>query len=163
MKEGQVARGQLLKAREDTAILLELVDATLDQMALFVLFLVILARLGSVLARRDDRHTPAGFDEGNEGVAVIPSVGNDVVAGQVAQQRFGLGDVMSLTRREPDNQRVAQGIYHDVNLGAESAPAPSERLGRLSTVFWAAPAAQGCARTTVLSGITLSMSASSLK
>ena len=70
---------------------------------------------------------------------------------------------MPLTRREPDDQRVAQSIYHDVNLGAESAPAPSERLGLLVTVFLAAPAAQGCDRTTVLSGITLSMSASSLK
>ena len=135
MKEGQVARGQFLEAREDTTILLELVDATLDQMALLVLLLVILARLGSVIARRDDRHTPAGFDEGNEGVAVIPAVGNDVVASQVAQQCFGLGDVMSLTGCELDDQRVAQGIYQDVNLGAESAPAPSQRLGLLSAVF----------------------------
>lgn len=69
----------------------------------------------------------------------------------------------SLTVREPDGERVAQTIYYDVNLGAESATAPSERLGLLSAVFLAAPAAHGCARTTVLSGITLSMSASSLK
>ena len=143
--------------------MLELVDATFDQVALLVLLLVIRARLGSVLARRDDCYRPADFDEGNEGIAVIPSVGNDIVAGQVGQQRLGLGDVMALTRREPDDQRVAQGIYQDVNLGAETAPAPSERLGLLSAVFLVAPAAQGCARTTVLSGITLSMSASSLK
>ena len=132
-------------------------------MTLLVLFLVIRAWLGSVIARRDDRHTSAGLDEGNEGVAIISSVSNDVVTSQVGQQRFGLGDVMPLTRRELDDQRVAQSIYQEVNLGAESAPAPSERLGLLSAVFLAAPAAHGCARTTVLSGITLSMSASSLK
>ena len=143
--------------------MLELVDATFDQVALLVLLLVIRARLGSVIARRDDCYRPADFDEGNEGIAVIPSVGNNIVAGQVAQQRLGLGDVMSLTRCELDDERIAQSIYHDVNLGAESAPAPSERLGLLPTVFLVAPAAQGCARTTVLSGITLSRSASSLK
>lgn len=132
-------------------------------MTLLVLFSVILALLGSVTAWRDDCHTPAGFDEVNESVAIVPLISNDVVAGQVSQQGFGLGDVLLLTRREPDAQRVAQGIYYEVNLGAESATAPSERLGCLVAFFWAAPAAHGCARTTVLSGITLSMSASSLK
>ena len=50
-----------------------------------------------------------------------------------------------------------------MNFGTEPAPAPSECLLRLTPFFLAAPAAQGWARTIVLSMMPFSMSGSLLK
>ena len=61
---------------------------------------------------------------------------------------------------QDESQGVAQAVHAHVNLGAEPASAPAQGLGRLATVFGGAPAAQGCARTTVLSMIRYSRSAS---
>jgi hypothetical protein len=54
---------------------------------------------------------------------------------------------MLLPAGQKKPQRVAQGINTGVDLGAEPAPATSERLAFLSATFFAAPAAQGWART----------------
>lgn len=143
--------------------MLELVEATLNQMALLVQFLIIGAWLGSILAGRNDCCRFTGLDEGYESVTIISPVGNHVLAVKVSQQRLSLGDVMTLPGREQQMQRIAQGIYQEVDLGGESTATATQGLRCLPTVFWAAPAAAGWARTTVLSGSTLSMSASSLK
>lgn len=132
-------------------------------MTLLVQFLVIFAALGSIDSWRDDRHGVAGEDERDEVVTVVSFVGNHVFAVKVLYQGFGLGYIMPLTTGQQQVQRIAQAVYQDVDLTAEPASTSTERLLGLSTVFWAAPAAQGWARTTVLSGITLSISASSLK
>jgi hypothetical protein len=50
-----------------------------------------------------------------------------------------------------------------VDLGAEPAPAASQRLAFLPTAFFEAPAAQGCARTMVLSSKICSISGSLAK
>ena len=54
---------------------------------------------------------------------------------------------------------VGEVLYH-VDLGAEPAPAAAQGLASLSPVFGGAPAAHGCARTTVLSMIRYSRSGS---
>jgi hypothetical protein len=74
-----------------------------------------------------------------------------------------LGDVMPLTGGQDETQRVAQCIGAYMDFGTEPTPAPSKSLLCLSSVFWGAPAAQGWARTTVLSRIRCSMSGSSTK
>ena len=73
-----------------------------------------------------------------------------------ADQLLRLGDVVLLPSGQDESQGVAQGVHAHVNLGAEPAAAPAQGLGRLATLFGGAPAAQGCARTTVLSMIRYS-------
>ena len=70
---------------------------------------------------------------------------------------------MLLPAGQKKPQRVAQGIYTGVDLGADPAPAASKCLAFLSATFFAAPAAQGWARTTVLSSKIFSISGSVAK
>jgi hypothetical protein len=70
---------------------------------------------------------------------------------------------MALPTGEEKMQRIAQTVYQDMDFAAESTSTATERLRGLATIFWGAPAAQGWARMMVLSGSTLSISASSLK
>lgn len=132
-------------------------------MTLLVQLLVVCTRLSSVFPRRDDRDGFALGDECNELGAVLSFVSNDVLAVEVSQQGLGLGNVMAMATCQQNMKRIAQAIYQDVDFGAEPTSAAAQRLRFRPTVFWAAPAAHGWARTMVLSGITLSISASSLK
>lgn len=143
--------------------MLNLVDETLHQMALFIEMLVILSLLDAVFARRNHGNRFMLKNEGNHSSAIIATVGDHMVADAPRQQSLGLGHVMPLTSGKQKAQRIAQTVDRHVNFGTESAATASQRLRFLSTVFLGAPAAQGWARTTVLSGITFSMSASSLK
>ena len=102
-------------------------------------------------------------NEIQETVGIVAAVSNDVVADTISQQCLRLRDIVSVTTGQENVKRIAQGVYDYMNLGAESASTAPERLRLLAALFLGAPAAQGCARTTVLSGITLSISASSLK
>ena len=62
---------------------------------------------------------------------------------EISYQCLCLGDVMTLACCQFKAQRVAQSIHAQVNLGAEPASTPAKSLGRLTTLFFEAPAAQG--------------------
>jgi hypothetical protein len=74
-----------------------------------------------------------------------------------------LRDVVLLSSSQDEAQGIAQTIHAHVDLGAEPAAAPAQGLGCLATLFGGAPAAQGWARTTVLSMMRYSISGSSAK
>ena len=76
---------------------------------------------------------------------------------------MGLGNVMGLSSGQQELQRVAQRVHAHVDLGAETASAPAQGLGFLPPLPGGAPAAQGWARTTVLSMIRCSKSGSPAK
>jgi hypothetical protein len=59
------------------------------------------------------------------------------------------GRLVALARRQNKGDRLAVALGPDVDLGAEAALAPAERLGRWVPFF--APAACGWARITVAS------------
>ena len=143
--------------------MLDFVEETFDQVPLLVQMAVVFALLGAVLAGRDHRF---GLFLGNpvqEFFRVIRAIRNHPLKIKLGNQVFGLGDIMALPAGQQKAQWVAQSIYAGVDLGAEPAPAASERLAFLPTPFFAAPAAQGCARTMVLSSKTFSISGSSAK
>ena len=122
MKEGQVARGQLLKAREDTAILLELVDATFDQVALFVRRVVAVAWVdAALLGRNGGGRMQLFLDVGDGGVGIVASIGQHFLGLLPGQQRDGLRVVARRAAGEDKLQRVAQRIHQHVDLRAEAA------------------------------------------
>ena len=94
-------------------------------------------------------------------LGIVPLVGQYVLASITGDQLLRLGDVVLLPSGQDESQGVAQAVHAHVNLGAEPAAAPAQGLGRRATLLGGAPAAQGCARTTVLSMIRYSRSASS--
>ena len=91
---------------------------------------------------------------------VISFVGQHLSAGITGDQFLRLGDVVPLPSGQDESQEAAQAVHAHMNLGAEPAPAAAQGLGSLSPVLGGAPAAQGWARTTVLSMMTYSRSGS---
>jgi len=87
---------------------------------------------------RNHRFGTRLFDLGDDSVAVVSLVGNDVFHGEVFQQRFGLSDVVRLSRRQRKLNGVAERVARRVNLRAEAAARTSELL---FAVFFRAPAA----------------------
>ena len=110
---------------------------------------------------RNDRHHTQVQDVSAKLLGIVPLVGQYVLASITGDQLLRLGDVVLLPPGQDESQGVAQAVHAHVNLGAEPAAALAQGLGRLATVLGGASAAQGCARTTVLSMIRYSRSASS--
>ena len=158
MQEAQVSGVQLLKPGEDPAIVLHLVNEAFHPMALPVQMPVIVGGFLAVRAGRNDRHHTQVQNVSAKLLGIVPFVGQYVLASITGDQTLRLGDVVLLPSGQDESQGVAQAVYAHVNLGTEPAAAPAQ--GRLATVFGGAPAAQGCARTTVLSMIRYSRSGS---
>ena len=163
MQEAQVSGVQLLKPGEYPAIVLDLVDEAFHQMALPVPMPVIVGGCLAVRAGRNDRHHAQFQDVLAKLLGIVPLVGQYVLASITGDQTFRLGDVVLLPSGQDESQGVAQAVHAHVNLGAEPTAAPSQGLGCLATLLGGAPAAQGCARTTVLSMMRYSRSGSSAK
>ena len=163
MKEAKVSGIQLLKPGEYPAIMLHLVDEAFHQVALPVQ--VSIAGLGflPVGARRYDRTHAPFQDVLAKLLGIISLVGNHVLPGITGDQTLGLGAVVLLPPGQDEPQGIAQGIHAHVDLGAEPAAAPAQSLGCLAPLLRGAPAAQGWARTTVLSMMRYSISGSAAK
>lgn len=143
--------------------MLDFVEETLDQVPLLVQVAIIFSLFFAVLAGWDHRF---GFFLRNllqEIFRIIRAIRNHPLKIKICNQVIGLGDIMALACGQKKPQRIAQGIYAGVDLGAEPTPAASERLAFLPATFFAAPAAQGWARTTLLSSKIFSISGSLAK
>lgn len=107
MDEAEIGAIQLVKAREDAAKVLELVDTTFDEMALAVEPAIILALHRGGGMGRDHRLTPPRLDGSDEGRACIPAIGDHAFKREPVKERFGLGAVVALARRQDGAQRIA--------------------------------------------------------
>ena len=143
--------------------MLDFVEEAFGQVPLLAQVAVIFPLFFAVLAGWDHRF---GFFLRNllqEIIRIIRAIRNHPLKIKIGNQVIGLGDVMLLPAGQKKPQRLAQGIYTGVDLGAEPAPATSKRLAFLPAPFFEAPAAQGWARTTVLSSKIFSRSGSLAK
>lgn len=143
--------------------MLDFVEETLDQMSFFVEMMIVIPLIFAVPPRRDHRY---GFFFRNllqELFRIVRAIRNDALKFKVFDQVSCLSNVMSLSTGQEKAQGIAQCIYAGVDLGAEPATAASKCLGFLATTFFRAPAAQGWARTTVLSNRIFSISGSPAK
>ena len=72
MEKTEVSRGELVVAREDPPVVLDLVDEALHQVALFVQMSIVLPRLLPVGPGRDDGDRATLADYLDEGLGVVP-------------------------------------------------------------------------------------------
>ena len=141
----------------------DFIEETFDQVSLLVQMVIVFPRFFSVLSGWDHRFCSFLSNKVQEFLRVIRTIRNHPLKIHISNQFLGLSDVMALTTGQDKAQRVAQRIYTGVDLGAEPTPAAPKRLVFLPTSFFCAPAAHGCARTTVLSSRTFSISGSLAK
>jgi hypothetical protein len=143
--------------------MLDLVEKALNQMTLLVQMMIVFPLLLTVLAWWDHRFGFFLRNQAQEFIRVIGAIGDDALKMKRCNQFVRLGDIVTLSTGQQKTQWVTQGIYAGVDLGAEPAPAAPECLAFLPTAFFEAPAAQGCARTMVLSSKSCSISGSLAK
>ena len=154
---------QFFKTRKQTAIMLDLVEETLHQVPLFVPMFVVSAGFFAVFASRNDRFSAFFSDFLQKWARIIGAVRIRTFKFEIRDQIFRLSNVMPLATRQKKAQGIPEGVYAGMDFGAEPAPAAAEGLLGLPPFFWAAPAAQGWARITLLSRIRFSISGSSTK
>jgi len=143
--------------------MLDFVEETLDQMPFFVEMTIVITLIFAVPPRRDHRHGILFRNLLQELFRIVRAIRNYALKIKVFDQVIRLSNIMSLSTSQEKAQWITQSIYAGVDLGAEPATAASKRLGFLTATFFRAPAAQGCARTTVLSNRIFSISGSPAK
>lgn len=141
----------------------DFVEETFHQMTLLVEMPIIVSLFLSIPTGRDDGLGLLLGDFGQEISRIVRAVGNYALNVITSDQLFCLSDVMPLPAGQQKPQGIAQRIYVGMDFGTEPAPAAAKGLFSLPAFFWGAPAAHGCARTTVLSSKVFSMSGSSIK
>jgi len=152
--EGTIAVGGLLAAEGDALEALQFADGLLDAGAGSVEYFWEEGRsglgIGTVRDDGDDTPPPAGRAIGRR---IVAFVGQGRARGDVradVERDFELGAIARLATGQMEGDRQAVEIRLEVDLGREPAPRAPERLILLPPF---APAAETCARTTVLSNI----------
>lgn len=143
--------------------MLDFIEETLDQMSFFVEMTIIFTLIFAVSPRRDYRHRIFFRYLLQELIRIVRAIRDYALKTKVFDQVIRLSNVMSLPTSQEKAQWIAQCIYAGVDLGTKPATAASKRLGFLTATFFRAPAAQGCARTIVLSNRIFSISGSPAK
>ena len=160
MDEGEIAARQFFEAGEDATVVLHEAEQVLDLVALLVELPVGRALVDARGFRRDHRQGSLGCHGLQDGIGVVGLVGDHRGGGETVEQRQGLRGIALLPGGQAEGQRVAQAVGGSVQLAGEAAARATKRL--LAGDFFA-PAAQAWARTTVLSSITHSRSASAAR
>ena len=131
--------------------MLELVDKSLHQKAVTIEPLIILRWVLTSCAAGDDRGLIL-FKQGmTKFISITASIGNDIFRLEVRNQGTRFRDVMTLPICQGKPKRVDQRIPSHMDFGAEAASTPSNSVRFLPTIFFGAPAAQGCAQIMALS------------
>jgi hypothetical protein len=160
MDEREIAACQFLEAGEDPAVVFHEAEQDLDLVALLVEVPVGRALIEAGGFGRDHRQGATGRDTRQDRVGVVGLVGDHRLGGKAVEQGQGLRRVALLPGGQAEGERVAEGVGGSVQLGREAAARAAKRL--LAFGFFA-PAAQAWARTTVLSSMTHSRSASAAR
>ncbi len=132
MPQTHIARGQLVKARKETAKLLECAHQTFDQMTLPIQPLILLPYQLSPLVGRHDREEVTPDQPVNEGLGSRGTVSNGMVTGQAVQQCLWLRDGLAPAARQRQAQRIAQPLGGQMDFAATAAPTTPQRLVRLT-------------------------------
>ena len=160
MDEGEIAARQFLEAGKDPPVVLHEAEQDLDLVALLVELPVGRALIEAGGSGWDHRQGSSSRDGLKDGVGVVGLVGDHRFGRQAVEQGQGLRGVALLPGGQAEGERVAKGVCGGVQLGREAAARATKRL--LACAFFA-PAAQAWARTTVLSSMTHSRSASAAR
>ena len=126
---GKEISGGFVVARGDCPELLELAEEILDQVTLFVEFAIELARRRAVWSRRDYRKFAGrGQRVEDPAIGIEGAICDQQVGGHMRQQRIGPGQVVRLSRRQQQAQRIAERVDQRMDLGAQTAAAAAKCL-----------------------------------
>jgi len=139
MNERQEGLGELVVTRGDASELLDAVEETLDQIAIFVDVPIERAGCKPMGTRGDNRLAALRSDCFDEGIRVVTFVGHDEFCRLILDQCLGLLDIRDLSRRENNPQRIAQGIDRNMPLGRQSTTRAADVL--TAGFFWRRPSA----------------------
>jgi hypothetical protein len=116
---GEEVSGSFVIAGSDSAILFELAEEILDEVACLVGLLIEIALDFAVVPWRDhDRLTPCEQRFDHPFVSIEGFVCQQDFGRHVRQQRVGAFQIMSLAGRKYEIQRIAQRIDERMYLGA---------------------------------------------
>src|SRR5271166_4474123 len=152
---------ELIVAGGESAVLLELVEEALDEIALTVEGEIGFARLAAIGFRGDDGRDATLLERLDQRVGVIALIGENGFGLDLVEQRHRLCDIGRLARRERQRHGVAERIDDGVDLGRQSATGSAD--GLIFAFFFLAPALCWWARTLVESMDMYSASASNAK
>ena len=98
-------------------------------MALFVEFAIKIARRQAVWSRRDyggfaSRRQPVEYSA----IGIEGTISDQPVGGHLRQQRISRGQVVRLSRRQQEPQRIAGRVDQRMDLGAQTAAAAAKGL-----------------------------------
>ena len=125
MQESDVTTCEFVIASGNASTPLEFVDETFDDVAFSVADAVIVPWLPAVAAGGDDHLYLLGCEQLSQRVGIVAFVGNNGIIIDRGEQRFSLGHIMALTPGQDELEGKAQGIDEEMDLAAESAPAPT--------------------------------------
>jgi len=95
-------------------------EEPLDEVALAV-ERVVAGYLWGGRSGRDDGERVLFGDGVTQGLGVVTLVAENMVGGQIGDERLGLGVVAGLTGREDEPERIAQGVDDGMDLGGQPA------------------------------------------
>jgi hypothetical protein len=126
---GKEIPGGFVVARRDRPELLEFAEEIFDQVALFVEFSIEFAGRQAVGSRRDY----GGFASRRQGVeysaiGIKGAICDQQIGGHMRQQRISPGQVVRLSRRQQEAQRIAERVDQRMDLRAQTAAAAAKRL-----------------------------------
>ena len=104
---------------------LEFVDESFDDVAFSVADAVIVPCLLPIAAGGNDHLYLLGCEQLSQRVGIVAFVGNNGVIVERGEQRFSLGHIVAFTPGQNELEGKAQGIDEEMDLAAESAPAPT--------------------------------------
>ena len=98
----KIALSKLVEAGKDAAVVLDLVDETLNQMPFSIEMGIVVSVIDPVLATGNDGDSAHRLDELDEMIGVISFVSDDEVALMTRKESSRLRDVMSFSTSEHD-------------------------------------------------------------
>jgi len=141
---------QPIVERSEAPELLEAIEASLDDIALFVDVPVVGAMIAPPRMRRDHRLGTGLTDSVQQHTTVVTSIGEDVRWTKALDQSFGLRHVVCLPRCDDQAYGTAFAVASQVDFGAQTSSGTPQSLGGRPPF---PVAACWCARTMVLSSM----------
>jgi hypothetical protein len=112
---------QLIEARKDAPKMLDFIDEAFNQMAFTIQPAIIFTQDLGALVRRDYGFNTTLQQVSNEMGCGVATISDQSLKIKSFQQMLSLSNVMMLTGRQSEAERVAQTIYQHMNFGREAA------------------------------------------
>jgi hypothetical protein len=125
---GKEIPGGFVVERCDRGELLEFAEEILDQVALFVEFSIEFAGYQTVWSRREHGDFASRQPVPYSAIGIEGAICDQQVAGHMRQQRISPGQVVRLSRRQQQAQRIAERVDQRMDLRAQPAASAAECL-----------------------------------